>query len=113
MNPYIGCIFNDQNPVDVIGHDAIFIQSGIREMAGNALPISFGNLSYQGENRFFIFDGSQNQFSVSGADGHEIFYRCGIVVSTQTYGPAALDFGIEFHSDNVAWLVKIGEYQTE
>ena len=62
-----------QNPVDMIGHDAVFIQADTWEMAGNIFPISFGDVSDRGENHVLIFYNSQSQFSVFGANGQEIF----------------------------------------
>ena len=110
LNPYLGNIFNYQNPVDMIGHDAKFVQSGIREMAGNIFPISFGNDSDRGENHGLVFYDSKNQFSVLGTDGQEIFSSRRIVAFTQTYRTAALNFRIEFHCVNLSLNGKFCEY---
>ncbi len=82
-------IADDNNPMNMIGHDNKFIQLRIGKMGGNIHPTFTGVLSGIIQLHFIINDFPEQTITVLRTDRYKICAPSGIIVPAQSDGTSA------------------------
>lgn len=98
MRPYQTLGFTYRNySVDMIGHDHEFIYLHPRADDFCIRPFLLNYPAREIQRYFFINHVAKLTFSTFGTDRDKVGPRLGIVISSQAYGPALMNFGIVIH----------------
>jgi hypothetical protein len=87
-------VANDDDAVQVVGHDDPFVESHVQIAGRKPLPAVDDCPAKVGMFEPIVYHCSQNRQAIAHADRHEVGACLRVVVAVQSNGPAMVDLGI-------------------
>ncbi len=100
-------VAEDDDAVQMIGHNDVRAQFDVREMGGDCLPALIGNVADGGEAHLFSDDRAEEMCAGMRDDGDEICTGGGIVEARYAHGTAMMGILVSNHADIIIRRVAI------